>query len=350
MPMTWLLYGAYGYTGRLVVEAARRAGEEPVLAGRDASRLEPMARSAGFEHRVFGLGEPSALRAALTGIDAVVHCAGPFSATARPMLDACLATGTHYLDITGEIAVFEAVLQRHQEAVDAGVSVLPGSGFDVVPSDCLAAMLAKALPGATSLELAFRMDGGVSPGTARTAIESLGSASLCRVGSTIVDVPADRRRRQVTFADGEASVTAVSWGDVATAYYSTGIPDITVYTALPGAMGLAAAAVAIAGGASRRPGVQRALKGVVDRLPGPSGRARRRSVGQLWGRATDGQGSTVTGTMTTPNAYTLTADAVLHVVSRLASGGIPHGALTPAQAFGPDLAAQLPGVTVHAIG
>ena len=226
--MAWMIYGAYGYTGRLVAALATERGELPVLAGRDERRLRDLGELFELEHRTFDLSDTTATRRGLEGIDAVAHCAGPFSATSKPMVDACLDSSTHYLDITGEIDVFEAVLARGAEAKEAGISLLPGSGFDVVPSDCLAAMLARALPEAVRLELAIKMGGGVSPGTAKTAMEGLGTPGRARIGGVIGPVPADRRRRKVTFADGPATVFAIAWGDVSTAYHSTGIGDIIV--------------------------------------------------------------------------------------------------------------------------
>ena len=126
--MTWMIYGANGYTGELVARLAVARGERPVLAGRNAA----------------------AVGALLEEVDAVAHCAGPFVWTAKPMVDACLATGTHYVDVTGEPDVFEAVLARDAEAAAAGITLLTGGGFDVVPTDCLAGLLAAELPDATS--------------------------------------------------------------------------------------------------------------------------------------------------------------------------------------------------------
>ncbi len=207
----------------------------------------------------------------------MAHCAGPFSATAAPMVDACLATGTHYLDITGEIDVFESVLAHDGEAHDKGVALLPGSGFDVVPSDCLAALLARALPGAVRLELAIRAGSSVSPGTAKTAMESLGTAGRARVDGVIGEVPSDRRRRTVDFADGRATTHAIAWGDVSTAYHSTGIGDIVVYAALPPAVTPLVALAQVAGPAARDRVVQGALKRLAGRLPGPTAEARERT-------------------------------------------------------------------------
>jgi len=345
--MTWMVYGAYGYTGALVAALASERGELPILAGRDGTLLRELGERLELEHRTVDLADRAELRRALEGVELVAHCAGPFSATARPMVDACLETGTHYLDITGEIDVFESILPRDGEAKDAGVVLLPGAGFDVVPSDCLAAMLAESLPGAVRLELAFRPGGGPSPGTAKTAMEALGAASRARVGGLVADVPADRRRRTVRFADGEASVMAISWGDVATAYRSTGIGDIVVYAALPGAAGPLAALAAAAGPLARSRGVQHLLKSVVGRLPGPSPAARARSGAQLWGQVTDRDGRRVTATMSTPNPYDLTADAVVTIAQRVVAGGVAPGAHTPSSALGAQFARELVGVKVE---
>jgi saccharopine dehydrogenase (NAD+, L-lysine-forming) len=348
--MAWMIYGAYGYTGRLVAALAAERGELPILAGRDERRLRDLGELFELEHRSFDLGNPKELREGLEGIDAVAHCAGPFSATAAPMVDACLATGTHYLDITGEIDVFEAILARSDEAREAGVSLLPGSGFDVVPSDCLAALLARALPEANRLELAIKMAGGVSPGTAKTAMESLGAPARARVAGAIGPVPADRHKRQVPFADGKATVFAISWGDVSTAFHSTGIGDIVVYAALPPAVGAITGAAQMAGPATRSRLIQGTLKRLVGRLPGPTAKARSEGHGQVWGQVSDRNGNRLQGTVSTLNGYDLTADAVVRIAQLLTAGKIETGALTPSQALGPDFVRELDGADVGAIG
>jgi saccharopine dehydrogenase (NAD+, L-lysine-forming) len=345
--MSWMVYGAYGYTGRLVAALAAERGELPVIAGRDERRLRALGERFELEHRTVTLSDAPALRAALEDVDVVAHCAGPFSATSRPMVDACLATRTHYLDITGEIDVFEAVLARADEARAREVVLLPGSGFDVVPSDCLAAMLARALPGAVRLELAIRSSGGVSPGTAKTAMESLGTAGRARVGGVIGPIPPDRRRRQVEFADGRANAHAIAWGDVATAFHSTGIGDIVVYAAMPAAIAPVMALAQAAGAATRTRMVQGVLKRVVGRLPGPSAETRGKTQGQVWGEVSDDAGHSVSGTLTTLDPYDLTADSVVRIAQRLAAGRVAPGAYTPSQALGADFVRELDGIKVH---
>ena len=344
-----MIYGANGYTGRLVAELAVRRGHRPVLAGRNERKLAPLAAQLGLEHRAFPLTDDARLSAALAGIEVVAHCAGPFSATSRPLVDACLATDTHYLDITGEIDVLEAVLRRDGEARGAKLALLPGSGFDVVPTDCLAAMVVARLPDTTGLDIAFRAGGGLSPGTARTAVEGLGHGGRARVGGQITPVPSGWRRRTADFASGPVTVTSIPWGDVSTAFHSTGVPDVVTYTQLPGGGGTAAMQ-RLTGPAARIPGVRRVLGAVAGRrMSGPDDERRSSSRSQVWveGRAADGR--TATGSLTGPNVYSLTADSVLRIVERVLAGNVDPGAHTPSRAHGADFVLELDGVTLHRI-
>lgn len=337
--MTWLLYGATGYTGRLIARRAVDLGLRPVLAGRSAAKVLPLAAELGLEHRVFGLGDAAAIRRNLAGVESVAHCAGPFTRTALPMARACVESGTDYLDITGEIDVFEALHALGGRAAGAGVTLLPGAGFDVVPTDCVAALLAARLPDATQLDLAFRTAGGASPGTVRTAVESAAEGGRIRSGGEIRTVPFGSRQVRAAFPSGVRTAVSVPWGDVSTAYHSTGIPDVTTYTVLPGA---ALAAVR----ALRLGPLRRAVGGAVGRLVrGPGERSLDGAGCEVWGRARDAAGNTVSATLTGPNPYRLTVDAVLRIVRRLPD--LPPGFQTPSRALGADFAGTLDGVVVR---
>lgn len=336
--MTWLLYGATGYTGRLIARRAVAQGMRPVLAGRNAAKLLPLAAELGLEHRVFALDDATAIRRGLRGVDGVAHCAGPFARTALPMARACVETGTPYLDITGEIDVFEALYALGPRAADAGVVLLPGAGFDVVPTDCVAALLAARLPDATQLDLAFLAGGGASPGTARTALTGAADGGRIRTGGEIRSVPVGSRRVRAAFPSGARTVVSVPWGDVSTAYHSTGIPDVTTYTAVP-------APVLAASRALRLGPLRGAAAGLAGRLVrGPGERALSGSRSEVWGRARDAAGNTVTATLTGPNPYSLTADSVLRIAPRLAE--LAPGFRTPSTALGADFAGTLDDVTV----
>lgn len=342
--MAWLLYGANGYTGAQLAELAVARGERPVLAGRSESKIEPLAKRLGVDYRVADLARPDSVAAALDGIDIVAHCAGPFSVTAAPMVDACLATGTHYLDITGEIDVFEAIYARDARAREAGVVLLPGSGFDVVPTDCVAARLAAAMPNAVRLDLAFKARVAIGPGTAKTAIEGAGTGGKERVDGRVFGVRLGNRRVAARFPSGTRQVTSIPWGDVASAYRSTGIPNITTYTVVPGGAMLGRSQRLLAP-VLRHPAVQRTAKSLAERAlsgrtgDGSGGRA------EVWGRVENGSGDRMDTTLVTPGAIPLTADSVLRAVARLDAGGVEPGAHTPSTAFGADFALDCDGVT-----
>jgi short subunit dehydrogenase-like uncharacterized protein len=339
--MAWMIYGANGYTGELVAERARQRGESPILAGRSAAKVRPLADRLGLPWRAFALDAPD-----LRDVTLVLHCAGPFSATSGPMLDACFAARAHYLDITGEIEVFEAVLARGEEARERNLVLLPGAGFDVVPSDCLAALLKRRLPSATRLELAFAPLGKSSPGTLKTSIEALPRGGLVRRGGKLVRVPAAAEVREVPFADKRRTAMSVPWGDVATAWRSTGIPDITVFIAASRSTIRAARLTRFVAPLLGLAPVQQFLKARVERtMRGPDAAERARGGAQFWGRASDGARS-VEMTMSVPEGYTLTADAAVECAIRVGRGDVKPGAWTPSLAFGADFAAALTGVRV----
>ncbi len=341
----FLIYGATGYTGRLCAEHAVARGLRPVLAGRNVEALRPLADGLGLEWRAFGLDAPAALRDGLAGMKAVLHAAGPFSATARPMAEACLATGTHYVDITGEIDVFEALAARDGEAKAAGVMLLPGAGFDVVPSDCLAAHVAARLPGATRLRISIGGFQGISRGTAKTMLEGVAYGTRVRRDGRLVEI-ADTPRAIADFGSGPRPTIGLGWGDVATAWYSTKVPDIAVFFQASPALARAAAMPKpfkrlLATGFS-----QRLLKRGIERRmpPGPTPEERARSRCLFVAEAWDADGHHVASRMGSPEGYTLTALTAVEIARRAAEGEASPGFQTPTTAYGADFILSFEGI------
>jgi short subunit dehydrogenase-like uncharacterized protein len=330
-----LLYGAYGYTGRLVLEAARARGLAVTIAGRRREAVEPLAAEKQVPSEVFSLDEtPRRLADRLSPFDAVLLAAGPFSRTSAPVLSACLRARVPYLDITGEISVFESVFARHAEAVKAGVVLLPGVGFDVVPSDCLAASLAAALPGAVRLLLAFR-GFGISAGTARTMLEGLPRGGAARIDGRLVPVPVAWKTRNIPFPDRPRLAVTIPWGDLSTAYRSTGIPNIETYMTMApshvSALRWARSLLPVTGLAP----VQALLGAWVKRgVAGPTSDERARERSFLWGRVEDGEGRAAEGTLETLEGYDLTAETAAAAAERVLRGEVKPGAWTPSRAFG----------------
>ena len=341
----FLIYGANGYTGELIARAAAARGLRPLLAGRNGETLAALAHSLGLEHRVFALDKPDAVAEGIRGVPVVLHCAGPFAHTSRPMADACLRMGTHYLDITGEAAVFELLAARSAEARAARVMLLPGAGFDVVPSDCLAAHLKRRLPSATRLALGFQSQGRISRGTATTMVENLGSGGLVRRGGVLRRVHAAWKTREIDFGIGPTAAITIPWGDVSTAYHSTGIPNIEVYTAAPLSLRLAARASRYLGWLLGSSFVQKRLKRKVHAgPPGPTAEERHRGRSLLWGEVADQAGQKVVSRLRGPEGYSFTVLAALAVVERVLRGQAPVGFQTPSTAYGADFVLELEGV------
>jgi short subunit dehydrogenase-like uncharacterized protein len=345
-----LIYGANGFTGALIAERARDRGLRPILAGRSREAIEALGTRLGLPVRVFDLAAPEALGEGLRDVRLVLHCAGPYSKTSRPMVDACLRAGAHYLDITGESAVLEAVLARDAEARAAGVVLLPAVGFDVVPTDCMAARLHAELPDATSLELAF--SGGdmrPSPGTAKTAVEGLHVGALVRQDGRIVALRAPRTR-DLPFPGGSRFGMSIPWGDLVTAYHSTGIPNITVYTTMSRRVARLAPMLHFWAPILRMPATVRFLqKRVEKRASGPTPEARRSTRMSIWGRVENSAGVGVEGHLEVPEGYELTVLAALESAVRVARGDVSPGATTPSRAFGADFVTTLPGVGAFTI-
>lgn len=345
--MVWMLYGASGYTGKLVADLAEERGERPILAGRSTHKIATMATPLGLSHRTFDLSDPDVIAENLHDVDVVAHCAGPFSATSAPMVEACLRTGTHYLDITGEVDVFEAIFARHREAVDAGVVLLPGAGFDVVPTDCLASLVAASLPTATRLDLAFQAIGGLSAGTMKSAWEGIALGGRARVDGEIQHVPTRWRQREVPFPSAARTVTSLPWGDVSTAYRSTGIGNITTFTVLPVIDRLSQQASERGRKLLSHPVVQRLGSAAISLLvEGPRKPRRENSWTEVFAEARDDNGLTASAALIGPNPYDLTADAVLRAVHGLHSGHVTPGAHTPSTLFGHDFVRRLHGVNI----
>jgi short subunit dehydrogenase-like uncharacterized protein len=346
--MDWMIYGANGYTGALIAREAKSRGKSPILAGRNEPQIATLRDELQLPARAFSLGSPTAIAEALRGISLVLNCAGPFSKTALPMMRACIAARVHYLDITGEIAVFESAHRLDAEAKPAGVVLCPGVGFDVVPTDCVALMLKRALPEATELALGFTMSGrNMSKGTAKTLVESLGKSGRVRRGGLLVEFPVGRGTRRIDFGRGERLAMPIPWGDVSTAYYTTGIPNITVYTPISPFSAAISRLNSVLAPLFRSAAAQNWLKSWVEKsVGGPDATTRKANRCWVWGEARDAEGHRKTIRITTLEGYSLTVVAALAVAEHVLANSVPGGFCTPAALMGADFVLTLPGTSM----
>lgn len=340
----WMVYGANGYTGELIARKAAEQGLKPVLAGRNGEKVKALATELGLEARVFGLDSKAEIVKQLEGIDAVTHCAGPFSATAEPMMKACIQAKTHYTDITGEIDVFELSQSLHEQAKAAGVVLCPGVGFDVIPTDCVAAALKATLPDATHLTLGFDSRSGFSPGTAKTSVEGIAAGNKVRRNGQIETVGMGKLTRKIDFGDGEKVAMSIPWGDISTAYSTTGIANIEVYIpSSPSGIKQAQRANLFRPILKFKP-VQKLIQNQIGKkVRGPSEKTRAKLITYVWGEATNAAGETKVARIKTANGYDVTWQGGILVPQKLLSDAPEGGAYTPSKLMGYQFVESLDG-------
>jgi short subunit dehydrogenase-like uncharacterized protein len=340
--MTWMIYGANGYTGTLLAEEAVRRGHRPVLAGRSADKIRPLAERLGLPVVEASLDDPAKLRAVVGDVGLVLHAAGPFAATSAAMLDACLDTRASYVDVSGEVGVLEHTLSLDARAQARGVALVSAVGFDVVPTDCLARYLVERMPDATALEIAIDLGASPSPGTARATVAQLALGPQLREGGALRPIGKTPLRKRVRFAHGTRRVVPVSWGDLATAYRTTGVANIMTYMALPRGAGWLARMMPLVQRALARPRWRRFAERWIDRhVRGPDAKQRARRRSHAWVRARNAAGDSVEAWLETLEGYQFTLEAAVRAVEQLRATR-PVGALTPARAFGTDFVLSIP--------
>ena len=331
-----LIYGATGFSGRMIAERAARMGIDAILAGRDAARVQSVAAGLGLPWRVFGLDDPVLLDAALAEASVVLHAAGPFTVTAGPMIAACLRTRTHYLDIAGELTVFLEAQRLDDAARRCGVMLMPGAAYAIAASDCLAAHVATRAPDAKYLRLALSKPELASRGSVRTMFDLVrGGVSIRRAGA-LASAPVGRLERTFDFGAGPCQATAVSWADVITAHHTTRIPNIEVYAAAgPLSRGLYQAHAWMA--SQFGPADERLVRPFVAAWPEGPSEAQRASRRQIilaetedpWRRCTRAR-------LTTLDGYSFTPLAALALAGRALNSEAEPGFQTPAGLYGPD--------------
>lgn len=342
----FLIYGSYGYSGQLIVDHAVKQGLHPVLAGRNEKKLRLQAQQYNLDFRAFPLHDTEKLDSALLEVDAVLHCAGPFVHTFRQMAEACLRAKRHYVDISGEIAGFEALAAMDARAREAGIMLLPGAGFDVVPSDCLAAHLKQRLPSARQFRLFLRGVGaGVSPGTAKSAVENMHRQGMIRRDGELVQVPPAWNVRERDFGRGYTKVVSVGWGDVSTAYYSTGIPNIETYFAFPDSVINLMRSMRVIGPLLYNRLAKSILKALIGVLiKGPAQERRRNASAIFIGEVIAQKGERLAAKLITPEGYTCTALTSVEIMKRILKDEFKAGFQTPSLAYGSNFIMQFEGV------
>lgn len=345
----FLLYAANGYTGRLIAAYASVYGLVPLLAGRNGAALAALAEATGFDHRVIDLSDGKTLDAAVQQCRMVVHAAGPFRYTLESMILCCLRMKKHYIDINGDISCFEQIKSYDRAAKERGIMLLPGAGFDVVPTDSMALLIKQALPDANRLRIAFASLGSsLSHGTAMTMSGKLGEGGMVRKDGVIIRRPLGEHGMEIDFGGEKHFVMSIPWGDVSTAWHTTGIPDIETFTAVSPSVYRAMKFQWLFNWLLRSDAIRKLIRKKINLNPsGPDAAMRSKARSLVWVEAANRNGGTASVTMSGPEVYDLTAHAALLIAQRILSGSFQPGFQTPAGCYGTELVKQIPGVEVR---
>lgn len=338
------VYGASGFTGGLIARELRERGAEPILAGRDRTKLERLAGElGGLPVAVAALDDPAALRALLEPCVAVVACAGPFTLHGEPLLAAAAETGTHYLDTTGEQPFIELAFERYgARAERSGAALVSGMGFDFVPGDMIAALTAKGMGPLEEIAIAYHVE-GFSPthGTALSALEIMRGGDVVWRDGAWRAAPRGAGGGRFRFPDpvGERPVLRYPAGEqitvprhVETASVRTLLSGMVVPPRLTPAI---AAATPLLKLAMRTP-LRAATAALVRRLPAAPSERARKAARFLVACEARGGGRVRRGSVHGVDVYGFTAASLAHGATICAEPGYDRaGALAPAQAFEP---------------
>lgn len=318
-----MIYGATGYVGCMAAEYAKAHGLDIVIAGRSHDKVRALAAELDVPYCVFTPDAPMA--GSLDGVGVLVNFAGPFAQTANVLMRGCIKAGVDYLDITAEIDVYRLAERLGAEAAGSGVMLLPGVGWDVVPTDCLAVHVARRVQDPQSLSIALQVAGSMSRGSALSVSEIIGAGLLARIDGQLVATP-DAQPRHFDFGDGLEVCAPLSFGDLVTGWHSTGIPNIFVFVHFSG---------------------EPFPEGDHSQLPdGPNTQQREAHRARAVAEVTGADGTVARSVIETVNGYTYTPLAAVEAARRVLSGERRAGFETPAKLLGVGFADSIAGTTI----
>jgi short subunit dehydrogenase-like uncharacterized protein len=320
-----MIYGATGYTGRMAAQHAAAAGTPLVLAGRNEAALLPLAASLGVDYRAFSLDDQAAIDRSLDGVGALLNCAGPFAATADVLMRSAVRNGVHYLDVAAELDGYRLAETLDAAATAAGVMLLPGSGGSVAMLGCLAGHAVARTHRPSTISVALHVAGGLSRGSAVSAMGSVTAATLARADGVLV-AASGGAIRPFDFGKGPVDCFQVTLPDLITIWRATGIPDIATFVHVTGA------------------GFP---QGDLATLPdGPDEQERLANRYRAVVEVTGADGTIVRSVLDTVNGYTFTALAAAEAGRRVLAGEHRPGFQTPAALFGNGFAETIADTTI----
>jgi len=322
-----LIYGAAGYTGRLVCERAKELGLSFEIAGRAGHAIEALAKELEVPHRVFSVDDAAGWKAALQNTCCLMNVAGPFQNTAEYAMKACLENSVHYLDISAELPTYLLAESLDEEAKKAGIMLISGAGM-FVSYDALVLHTASRVKNPQKLSVAFRHYGGFSRGSVKSSRNIVDLGVLIREDGNLKQLT-DPKTKVFDFGDGEVECLPTPLGGIILSYKSTGIPNIEEYFQLK----LPAAGMAN-------------LKDIEALPDGPNAEERAAGRTKLAAEVIGEDGAKAYSVVDAPSGYSLTPLSVVALADRVLHGEFKVGFQSPASAFGESIIHDIPATSI----
>ena len=342
-----LIYGAYGFVGKEISRLAKEKGLNPVLAGRNKKKIQDLASALKLDYLVFSLSEVDKVEKHISDFDIIMNCAGPYIETFKPIVKVCIKNNTHYLDLSGEIPVYEAIYNMARDSsMQSRAMLISGIGFDVAPTDCLALHLKENFESGSKLTIAFKSDGpaGLPPGTIKTMVSLIPYGNWIRKEGSMIRPNKGIETKLIQFTSEPVKSLRITWGDLFTAYHSTGIPNIEVYASFPKMTIMQLKFIDAFRSILSRPRIlnflSRTLKG------GSTEEQRKKTKMYIYAELSNAQGERVICRMNGPEGgFVWTSRLAVEALLLINSGVYKSGYQTPASAFGSDFGVKIEGVS-----
>ncbi|QDR81250.1 Saccharopine dehydrogenase NADP binding domain protein [Sporomusa termitida] len=317
-----LVYGATGYTGKLICLRLKELNINFAIAGRDKAKVAELSSQLNVPNFVFATSDFGGWQEALSGCACLINAAGPFALTAENAMHACLQNKIHYLDISAEIPTYQLAAALDQQAKEAGIMIISGAGL-FVAYDALVVHTAKRVKCAQQLFVAFSHYGGFSQGSIKSAkyIEELGL--LIRENGELQQIT-DANPKAFDFGEGPQECFPTSLGGTILSYKSTAIPNIREYFQVQ----LSALTTNPTD---------------IKNLPeGPTAEERAAGRNKLAVEVIGSSGDSAYSIADLPSGYTLTPLSVVAVTCRIVNGDFKAGYQTSGSAYGENIISDIP--------
>ena len=334
-----LVYGVLGYTGNLFIEHSLDTNL-PIVLGARQKEVKILAEKCGMEHRVFEINDVQNIIPYLSDIKAVINLANVSYGINKYLIDACIQTKTHYVDLASEYPDILEIYKLHHMALTNGVMLMPGAGFNLAPTDIAGRIASELLPNPTKLSLGFATFGNASRGTIKTVLKMTAETGYSRLsGKLVVAKPASEKRLFQAEGKEYSLINNPLMGDSLAGFISTNIQNITTYSYYPWIL------------VQFMKGRMNWLRKFLLRYShwffplGPTEDELKRQHTYTWAQIENQQNQKLTVTIKGPQAYIFTAKIIGSIVNLLAKGKANAG-FTPPSFYGRNLIEGIGGVHI----